>query len=111
MSIIPEAIHSEKQIYYKNYYEEHKEKLSKYNKEYQKDYYRLNKSKFKEYYNNNKEQRRDYQKAYSTNSTLAIREYQSTYWIKRKKIIELKKKRSVDDEIKIEKKQVVITFD
>ena len=111
MSDIPKPIHSDKQKYYKNYYNENKEKLNKYNKDYQKTYYKENKSKFKDYYKKNKEQRQDYQRAYSTNSMVEIRKYQHDYYIKQKKIIELKGKTKLQPEIKIEKKQIMISFD
>ena len=99
--------------YHQQYYEDNKEKLSKYNKAYQKEYYRKNKQKFKEYYENNKEQRTDYQRAYQQKSKLAIREYQHTYYVKQRKIVELKKMNAFSQiaELKVEKKTVVVSFD
>jgi len=99
--------------YHQQYYEDNKEKLSKYNKAYQKEYYRKNKQKFKEYYVNNKEQRTDYQRAYQQKSKLAIRQYQHVYYEKQRKIVQLKKMNAFSqiEELKIEKKSVVVTFD
>ena len=89
------------------------EKLKYFNREYQRFYYKENKEKFKAYYQLNRLRRLEYQSKYGLKTSEAMKEYHRDYYQNntKKKIFKKKGIEQLKNQMKIEKKDIVISWD
>ena len=89
------------------------EKLKYFNREYQRFYYKENKEKFKAYYQLNRLRRLEYQSKYGLKTSEDMKQYHRDYYQNntKKKIFKKKGIEQLKNQMKIEKKDIVISWD